>query len=459
MADYSILTPSDAEIMLAEGRLSPPDEKGFQRVHKRRLLESSSEDDPNIPSPAASYVHEDDGYAWIPSELISLATLEYIGLSAEGAASKWREWRAWSLGSPPISRENDENDSGALEMPFLDFATPELPSALDTISDDDDDWRECLRRHKVSKELEDAIMDPRFRFPRLTQSCAFWINDTFRMRYEELESIQSASRARAAQRQSGQGSASMHDRVSTSTHEQAPTSMRDQGTTQNGESNTERAHTNDPSLSVLAMSATSTPDTTVLYKGITEGRAKVFLNPDRSIHDLVSIASDPPGDFSGTRQSYYFTANFGVAKYYAGWAKRRIRATNAVIARGQVENSALENTDVLTLHWTSKEWKEMIWTCRRRQRLPDHLKKYQECTAVYGTAAKRPDSVYKAMDSYNNITARHVLRVSPDNVDATHWFFTEEKGADFLTENLKSIQIFPFTGRDMAEMPEQGADF
>lgn len=66
----------------------------------------------------------------------------------------------------------------------------------DAADESDSQWRACMNACGLSVDTQDAIMDPRFTYLRLSTSCLSWVNGTVEMRYEGLHEIQKTSRFR-----------------------------------------------------------------------------------------------------------------------------------------------------------------------------------------------------------------------------------------------------------------------
>lgn len=190
----AILAPLDMDDLLATGLASPPNSTGTRRIHKRRLNRWSDTDNSDIPlvhvsSPQAQ---AQQAFVDIPDELISLATLRYIGYREDTASMLWERWNHWPPGEPV--REVDDDVGG---MPFIEFAIGYIQGPhRDTWEENDQAWRTCMNSLGVSDELQDAILDPIFREIRLGDSCVFWVVDSMQMRYRGLEEIQQTSRER-----------------------------------------------------------------------------------------------------------------------------------------------------------------------------------------------------------------------------------------------------------------------
>lgn len=187
----------DSADLLNRGLLGPGRTTGFHRLHKCRLNRSSDEENHDIPlnvslsSPAAN-----DAFAMIPVALISYETLVYVGLSEAKATELWNQWTNWPAQGP--RRETDPDDGGFV-VTFKDFIIGSFENQVDAADDDAQQWRACLNGCGIAVDVQNAIMDPRFKYLCLSQSCLYWVNDTVKMRYAGLEDIQRSSREREIQ--------------------------------------------------------------------------------------------------------------------------------------------------------------------------------------------------------------------------------------------------------------------
>jgi hypothetical protein len=202
LSQNTILAPLDAANLQDLGLVGPVNTHGTRRLHRRRLNRSSDEEHSDIPlnalmqSPAA--------FAEIPEGLISLATLVHIGFSFQKAAEIWHRWTNWPTSGP--RRETDPEDGG-FQVTFIDFMIGRLNQQHDTWSDIDQEWQACLNANGIADELQRAILDPKFKYLRHSESCLFWVKDTILMRYAGLKDIQRASHEREMQiRNQGTGS-------------------------------------------------------------------------------------------------------------------------------------------------------------------------------------------------------------------------------------------------------------
>jgi hypothetical protein len=451
----TILSPLDSVDLQSRGLLGPGRTTGSHRLHKRLLNRSSDEENHDIPlniplsSPAA-----DDAFAMIPVVLISYETLVYVGLSEAKATELWSQWTNWPALGPP--RETDLDDARyPSAVTFKDFIIASFENQVDAADDNAQQWRACLNACGIAVDVQDAIMDPRFKYLCLSQSCLYWVNDTVKMRYAGLEDIQRSSRKREMElrriatrpggNQGGSGQRQGGPNIATGS-----SSSGSQPRTVSGfqQQNTPGIG---PDLwdSTSAMAAHNSPGYTVLFKVLDQGRIAGLFDEDGTLDRISTLLSSAPSDFSGTRSLFYFTPDRQVAQYYAAYAKRRANCESVVIVCLRIPNNAIESLrapDIQRIYWPSDEWKELIWRCRTVKSLPPYLRKYRNAILVIGTTSRKPDCVYHAMNSWQQVTERYLLRVGSSGNPAVHYVFSgEEEGCEFLIENgARNIKVFPY---------------
>jgi hypothetical protein len=457
MSEHTILAPLDSADLLNRGLLCPGRTTGCHRLHKRRLNRSSDEENHNIPlnvplsSPAA-----DDAFAMIPVALISYETLVYVGLSEAKATQLWSQWTNWPAQGP--RRETDPDDGG-LVVTFKDFIIGSFENRVDAADDNEQQWRACLNGCGIAVDVQNAIMDPRFKYLCLSKSCLYWVNDTVKMRYAGLEDIQRSSREREMQLRrietrsggdQGSGHGGRQDGPNIATGSSSSASQGQRSVSGFQQQNTPGIG---PDIwgSTSAIAARNAPGHTVLFKDLDQGRIAGLFDEAGTLDRISTLLSSAPSDFSGTRSLFYFTPDHQVAVYYAAYAKRRANCESVVIICLRIPNAAIESLsapDIQHIYWPSNEWKELIWHCRTVKSLPSYLRKYRQAILVIGTVSRKPDSIYHAMNSWQQVTETCLLRVGPSgqkNPTVQYVFSGEEEGCEFLIENgARNIKVFPY---------------
>ncbi|KAJ5143144.1 uncharacterized protein N7515_001931 [Penicillium bovifimosum] len=124
------------------------------------------EEEQHLPLRPISLASSADSFVSIPEHLISLATLEHLGYNTETARRIWQHWCKLPSGEPGSTWEEVYKD-----VPFIEVAQGHIDHLMDTCDLDDAQWTHCMDLYGVNSELQQAIMDPKFRQYRLTESC------------------------------------------------------------------------------------------------------------------------------------------------------------------------------------------------------------------------------------------------------------------------------------------------
>ncbi|OQD98083.1 hypothetical protein PENSOL_c010G06911 [Penicillium solitum] len=428
----AVFSPCDAEALEESGLASPPCSDGTRRIHKRRLNRSSDEEENHLPLTPVSMDASSDCFVSIPEDLVSFATLQYLGYNHQTATRIWERWANWPPGR--IKRQSDDFEDG---IPFIEVAEGYLDSATDTCDDDDSAWFDCLDNYGMSTELTHAIMDTKFRHIRLTQSCKFWVQDTLKLRYRGLEEVQEASRERerATQREASRPG----------TNNPGPPAQR-------SISESLRSApwmSPETALSSFATGAAANkPGEIQLYKGMDKAWINDLFRGDGSVH-FGCLASRSPADFSSKQVGIYFAVDREVAVYYACYAKRRSGVNAVVIVQATIPNSAIESLtppDIQHVYWPSMEWKSLVLTCRQDRKLSSQLRKFKLAKLVIGSICNKPSMVLANMQSPDEITEGMVYKTKDDRV-AIEYVFIGDEGDDLLEQSAK-ITVFPLTSRE-----------
>ena len=102
----------------------------------------------SISPPASVSVDPSSEYfVSIPKDLISFATLEYLGYEHQTTTHIWERWTNWPAGA--IKRECDDREDG---MSFIEVAEGILDPAPDTCDEDDSKWFQHLDQYGMNAE-------------------------------------------------------------------------------------------------------------------------------------------------------------------------------------------------------------------------------------------------------------------------------------------------------------------
>ncbi|KAJ5415076.1 hypothetical protein N7465_003771 [Penicillium sp. CMV-2018d] len=273
---------------------------------KRHEKEVRDEEEQRLPLNPVSISSSSNSLVSIPDHLVSLAALEHLAYNSETATRIWEYWTNWPPGEP--KRETDDTDDGFL---FIDVAEGHLDNSPDTCAENDAEWFHCMNLYGINRELQEAIMDSKFRSIRLTESCKFWIWDTFQLRNRALHAVQEASRERdmASRREAsrpGQSSSVGSGRRSIS-----------------GSLRIVPWLSRETALSEAATTAASrAPGHATIYKGIDQPRITGLFDDNGNVN-FGCLISPSRCDFSARQADLYFALDREVAEHYACYIKRR----------------------------------------------------------------------------------------------------------------------------------------
>lgn len=150
-------------------------------------------------------------------------------------------------------------------------------------------------------------------------------------------------------------------------------------------------------MSTIALAACHAPGYTMVYKGLDQARLNGLFDANGHVDRIAELLSSGRGDFS--RLGAYYSVD------------------SVVIVHMAIPNAAIESlseTEFVRTHWPSPEWKNLVFHCRRGDRLPTSLRKFKQATLIIGTIAKTPNQVYSRLDSPNQITSKWCSRPGMD---------------------------------------------
>ncbi|RGP81750.1 hypothetical protein FLONG3_135 [Fusarium longipes] len=178
-----ILESEDFDRLKTQGLvLRNPSIEGTLRIHWRRLNRLSEWDYSDIPLESLS-PYRPEHFATIPSKPISPQALEYVGFKQTEAHVIYTKW--------------DTNSSDAISSPsFFHFAKINTLESNRETPSNDVGWRACMQSWGIATEMQDAIMDERFRDIRVTKTCLEWVADTIDLRQISLREIKATSCSR-----------------------------------------------------------------------------------------------------------------------------------------------------------------------------------------------------------------------------------------------------------------------
>ncbi|RGP63626.1 hypothetical protein FLONG3_9839 [Fusarium longipes] len=349
-----------------------------------------------------------NAFANIPDELFSQDAIEYVGFSKQKAAEIWAGWVNWPPGPP---REIDPHDACWPQVTFLDYIKGHANYTNDVWHDDDAAWFNCMQQKAIAIDLQQAIMDPIFKYMRMTGICITWVRNAIDMRYRGIENIQRGVILGMA----------IHSCSSS-----------------------------------RAISAQSAPGLTILFEAVDTARTTRLFDTQGQLDKIMDLSSPPPTDFSRNKSMYYFTTSFAVAKRYAAWVKRSANCESVVIIKIAIRNKVIQSmseSNIQRLYWPSDDWKEFVWRCRTKKQPSTELRKYAIAALIIGTIANNTDKNYCGFESGSQLTEDAVLKVDGPRGQQNgiqFVFSTDEEGEDLLLEAAsRTIETFSFTKDDM----------
>lgn len=432
-----LLDSEDAQLLAQEGTVILNQGSRTFYLHKRRLNRSSEEEykDLRILSPPSTVSSIED-FEELPDRLISHETLEYLGFNEGAANTIWSRWANWG------PNQDREIDGGPVSFESF-FVTYVENTGNDTVSDDDDSWWQTMNTIGIKLSFQAAMMTPLCKEIRLTESCKFWLLDTIRAKYSSLEDIQKFSRERAmaarrAQLRPNAGSSGS----SGSLAPQQPLLPGQTSTSSSSHSISNISSTQpgaSPLTAVSPAARSNAPGHSVLYKGGYSTRLLKAFNEQGKITygTLGSLQSQSPGDFHSGQLALYLALDFDIAAKYAFWAKKRDSSLAVSILRLEMPNAAIEaldETEKRTVYWPSQEWKDLVWICRRDDKFPKQLTKFQKPTVIIGSICGKPDEVITSLSSSDLIKNSMVLQ-RKDGGKAVQYAFMHIQGRHFVADH------------------------
>ncbi|KAJ4314689.1 hypothetical protein N0V84_008764 [Fusarium piperis] len=122
-----------------------------------------------------------------PKDLISKATLEYLGFTPRKAAQMWTNWVEWPSGL--IRRETDPDDERAI-VTYQWYIMRHVLFTRDKEEKDLFDWSGCLEGYGLCRGAQEYILDYVSGYPHLPrQKCSVWSAYTLEYHYEELRAL------------------------------------------------------------------------------------------------------------------------------------------------------------------------------------------------------------------------------------------------------------------------------
>ncbi|KAI2612281.1 uncharacterized protein GGS25DRAFT_528968 [Hypoxylon fragiforme] len=123
----------------------------------------------------------------IPSTLVSLETIEYLGFTHPTAVELWDTWTFITMYKTEGLTANPTEYQKLMLSFFIKFIVDHLIQFEDTKTDDDDDWIQCMEKCGICKDLQDTIMDPFFRDTRRMATCHTRLTEIIKLNFAALQ--------------------------------------------------------------------------------------------------------------------------------------------------------------------------------------------------------------------------------------------------------------------------------
>ncbi|KAL6872961.1 hypothetical protein J3F83DRAFT_594552 [Trichoderma novae-zelandiae] len=361
----------------------------------------------------------------LAKDLISRATIKYLGFNDEAAAYIWADVPEGLL------RHMSTDADDWWTRSFIDLVIEYLylsGQKLNTCDDDDWRWRQCMDRCGINRETRAAIMDPAFREIRRTQSCLYWLRDTMELRFQALLDIRCA------------------DIASPPDPDQTVQRASDDSASRPSQSD-------ETAMSEAALHAAHNPSesSVTLYKGIDRASVSRLFEDTGDLSRISALASVPPTDVCGSASAYYFYVDRDVAEQQACYVRRRSSLTPVVLVRATIRKSTLESVYKgprrQEVYWPDEDWKRLVFSCRRDNACPPDLARYMDASLVIATAATRANLFYnKLVKGPDKITEDMVLK-NRHGEDAVQYCFRRYDGDHLLAKHAE-LEMLPFTEQE-----------
>ncbi|PHH68230.1 hypothetical protein CDD82_714 [Ophiocordyceps australis] len=431
-----VVLPEDADVLEASGLLTAPDAKGFRRIHRSHLHRFGDQE--FAASPLSPLSGLDSVYECIPDDLVSKATLEYLGYNEETATRLWRRWVHWFQDAHRRLEKHFEEDFFNHAMGFLLRANHACsPFSVDPLA-----WDASFEHCGIGHELRSAIMDPCYEDLRLTNSCYFWLTDTMMVRMRALQEIALASQQRCMKRRRA-ASRPQESILGSSVYDSA-------------EQRVPRLSKHTAMSEDALVAASYERGYTTFFKAIDQPILREMFDDTGKAITLAPITSEKGRDFSPNDSTgIYFVLDRDVAERYACFIKRRARLSVVAIMHARLRHSSilqLPEPDLAVAHWPSMEWKTLVWHCRIKQRLPRNLDRFEKAALIVGNMGRQLPTFYFKPKDIEFMDHSSVF-LNKDFVPAVQYGFIGPRGIEFFSDcALEQVKAYRFLNAELQSM-------
>lgn len=355
----------------------------------------------------------------LPDKLESPETLQWLGFNETRAGELFLNWTNW--------HPDDPTDFTALALDYIRYFRS------DADNDDDEHWNGVLSQMGLSHTLIDAVMDPAYHRVRLTQSAKYWVIDTFEAKYRVLSKALESSQQRAR--------LGNLERIS----KHGPRK-------ENAVDNKNQANKPHPRLSYSTAYPEYTPGSVTLWIGHDKLRFEPAFPSSGEVR-LDKMSSQAPSGFAGFPALMLYTAvDREVAKIYASYAKRRIGASGTMCVLAiHVPDAFIQSLDPYLLYF-GERWKEVVWTCRKGDRLAGNLAAINSKKLIIGHICSKANTAIARKPSWKDLKEEDIMKILRfgEVVKAVQYFFKGEDVIDSLSNPAAGVRFELCTVGEMA---------
>ncbi|CAG7995905.1 unnamed protein product [Penicillium salamii] len=365
----------------------------------------------------------------IPLAEESVEVLEYVGFIPDVARLIYDRY----YGRPSPSQNPDD---------LMAYVTAHLAS-LNRRQYDNMSHQEALADVGLTRQIQEAITDPRFSHIFGTQTLTYWAQDTVKVNYAALlrqqKLLQSHAIKRIAHKKKHKRPRHEPNREDQGPSEQEPVTATIDMTPRDFQF---------PEAYVMVQ-----PDANILADHISlfKGKAYDELQPAGDIIESDGTVNLRPlntlggGDFNSDFNAQYWTPEYETAEEYRKFAERRSARADTCIIHIQIPRPFIDSLRMENL-WYSPNWKEYVWTCRR-QAPPhskfDHLQPGQ-ADIVRGPICSTLSTQLvriRREDVQSHITEDNVMRLRSGR-KASQWVFVHRDVIGRLAQQIRGKMHF-----------------
>jgi hypothetical protein len=303
----------------------------------------------------------------LPDSANSISGLELIGFDHKTATHIFNTYNKYKEPFSSIEASNYD---------FFSFIHGHIihinSSSLDALSDG-----EKMTRLGIRKEVQDAILDERFRDVFGTQRLQFWIEETIRVNHTTLLRLQDQANR--------------------------------------------KSDSNSEDFSKHCITVDSPPKAlenhTILYKAHTITTDPLFT-ADGTLN-IIPLNSPRGGDFNWLDEAQYWTPDLYLADKFRQYSALRFPFSSVFLLSIQIPNSFLDTLHIEEL-WYGEDWKEYIFHSRTKSPPSSHLQHLSKADVIIGHISTRSQHL-------NGEASEDDVFMHRDGSKAIQWCFLREE--------------------------------